>query len=121
MVELVFWPHLASWGLTWSADGRTDAGRAPDGRGRAQTEANGCREFDCEIGVLATFGLLGAVLGHLGPVLGFSWVILGLSWVILGLSWAILGLSWVVLLVILARLEHSRSRDGGKRLSRIRC
>ena len=43
----------------------------------ARTEGNGCGEFDGEIGVLATFGLLGAVLGHLGPVLGHLWLVLG--------------------------------------------
>ena len=88
MVKLVFWPHLASWELSWVILGLSWASLgsswAEDGHGRGRTEGIGCREFDGEIGVLATFGLLGAVLGHLGPVLGFSWVILGLSCLILG-------------------------------------
>ena len=83
MVELVFCPHLASWGLSWVMLGLSWAALVLLGpvllHLGLRKEGNGCRELDCEIGVLAIFGFLGIVLGHLGPVLGFSWVILGLS------------------------------------------
>ena len=108
MVKLVFWPHLASWELSWVILGLSCSSWGADG----------CREFDGEIGVLATFGLLGVVLGHIGPFLGFSWVYLASSWAILGLfgsfwrlSWVILGLSWHGLNTSRRLDGHGRARD----------
>ena len=89
MVKLVFWSHLASWELSWVILGLSwvilglswaSLGHLGPVLGfswvilclfcllLASSEGNGCRELDREIGVLVTFGLLGAVLGPVGSL-----------------------------------------------------
>ena len=59
---LIFWPLGSCLGSSWASLGSSWACFA------SSWGAFGCRELDREIGVLVTFGLLGAVLGPVGSL-----------------------------------------------------
>ena len=62
IVKLVFWPHLASWELSWVILGLSWVSLGSSWACLASSwGADGCREFDGEMGDLETFGLLGVV------------------------------------------------------------